>query len=493
MATLSENFVRRTHPDALTDVAPEWAAWCVRWKQHSPLPTRSSLYNELLLVGRWLTLTHPQMVSPEQWTRQTALDYVAAVSRMRIGEWSLWQDIRQRGQPLRPSTKQHKLSVVRRFFTDCQAWNWLPRHFDPLRWLVFAPSLEMEQVPVPCVIDDSVWAKLLWAGLALTEADMACFGRKPVCGFVYPFALMRAAALTWLFGALRAGELRRLRLGCVHLEQAGERTVCWLDVPPAKSRSGLSRPVDLALAEAVQRWEVQRAPTERAVDEVTGERVHFLFQNGRQRIGVHFLNKTLIPLLCAKAGVPQSDTHGRLTSHRARTTIASQLANAPEPMPLLVLQDWLGHRTPKATLNYVRASGTTLTHAYRQADYFAHNVRTMTVFIDRQAVEQGAAASGTAWKYYDLGHGYCTYDFFERCPHRMACARCGFYRAKPETEAQLLEGQQHYLRLLQDIPLTDEEQAAVEADLAAVTRLTTRLQGLPTPDSAGFVPLTAIS
>lgn len=493
MTSSSETFHRRTHPDALTGVAPEWAAWCARWKQHSPLFGRSSLYNELLLVGRWLMHAHPHMVSPGQWTRQTALDYVAAVSRMKVGEWSLWQEVRKRGQPLRPGTQQHKLSVVRRFFTDCQAWEWIPRHFDPLRWLAFAPSAEMEKIPVPRVIDDGIWAKLLWAGLNLTEADMTQFGRKPVGGFVYPFALVRAAAHVWLFGALRANELRRLRVGCVHLEQANERVICWLDVPAGKSRSALSRPVDLTLAEAVHAWEAQRTPTERAVDAVTGEQVYFLFQHRSQRIGVHFLNKLLIPLLCAKAGVPQSDARGRLTSHRARTTIASQLANASEPMPLLVLQDWLGHRTPKATLHYVQTSGSTLTRAYREADYFAHNVRTMTVFIDRQAVEQGAAASGAAWKYYDLGHGYCTYDFFERCPHRMACARCSFYRPKQETEAQLLESQQQYLRLLQDIPLTDEEQAAVEADLDAVTRLTTRLQSLPTPDRVGFVPLTAIS
>jgi hypothetical protein len=24
---------------------------------------------------------------------------------------------------------------------------------------------------------------------------------------------------------------------------------------------------------------------------------------------------------------------------------------------------------------------------------------------------------------YDLRHGYCTYDFFEQCPDRMACAK----------------------------------------------------------------------
>src|SRR2546430_13304382 len=44
---------------------------------------------------------------------------------------------------------------------------------------------------------------------------------------------------------------------------------------------------------------------------------------------------TLIPLLCRKAGVPEADARGKLTSHRARSTIASMLGNAKEPMTLL--------------------------------------------------------------------------------------------------------------------------------------------------------------
>jgi hypothetical protein len=68
-----------------------------------------------------------------------------------------------------------------------------------------------------------------------------------------------------------------------------------------------------------------------------------------------------------------------------------------------------------------------LAKAYHDAGYFARNVRTVEVIIDREAVENGAAATGTPWQYFDLGHGFCTYSFFEQCPHRMACARCDFY------------------------------------------------------------------
>jgi hypothetical protein len=80
-----------------------------------------------------------------------------------------------------------------------------------------------------------------------------------------------------------------------------------------------------------------------------GELVHFLFCHRARRIQKAYINDTLIPALCGKAGVPVEDEHGRLTSHRARTIIASQLYNAKDPMTLFELQAWLGHRSPHST------------------------------------------------------------------------------------------------------------------------------------------------
>ena len=68
----------------------------------------------------------------------------------------------------------------------------------------------------------------------------------------------------------------------------------------------------------------------------------------RQPVARTYINHTIIPALCAKAGVPTADVRGNITSHRARSTIASQLYNAKEPMTLFELQAWLGHRTPNA-------------------------------------------------------------------------------------------------------------------------------------------------
>ncbi|MER7756861.1 hypothetical protein [Kitasatospora sp. NPDC097643] len=128
----------------------------------------------------------------------------------------------------------------------------------------------------------------------------------------------------------------------------------------------------------------------------------------------------------------------------------------------------------------------TLARAYNDAGYFARNVRTIEVLVDRDAVTSGAAAAGEPWQYYDMGHGYCTYTFFEQCQHRMACARCDFYTPKASTKGQLLEAKDNLQRMLASIPLTDDEQAAVDDGQAALDQLLVRLTDVPTP--AGPTP-----
>jgi len=72
----------------------------------------------------------------------------------------------------------------------------------------------------------------------------------------------------------------------------------------------------------------------------------------------------------------------------------------------------------------------------------------------------------------------------------MACARCDFYLPKDSTQVQLLEAKANLQRMLIEIPLTDDERAAVEDGQAAVDRLLGRLADVatpagPTPDQLG--------
>ena len=67
----------------------------------------------------------------------------------------------------------------------------------------------------------------------------------------------------------------------------------------------------------------------------------------------------------------------------------------------------------------------------------------MTAFPCSRYAKELPAAATEPWKFYDLCHGYCTYDFFDQCQHRMACAKCDFYMPKDSTAALLLEGRTH--------------------------------------------------
>jgi len=154
-------------------------------------------------------------------------------------------------------------------------------------------------------------------------------------------------------------------------------------------------------------------------------------------------------------------------------------------MTLFELQEWLGHRTPAATQHYAKITPTKLAKSYADAGYFARNLRAIEVLVDQEVVRNGRAAT-EPWKFYDLGHGYCTYDFFDQCPHRMACAKCTFYVPKDSSQVQLLQGKTNLLQLRQEIPLNDSELAAVDDGVAAMEKLLERLADVPTP--AGPTP-----
>ncbi|MBE8519277.1 tyrosine-type recombinase/integrase [Amycolatopsis sp. H6(2020)] len=486
------------HAARATGGALVWEQWVDRWHATSTLTprTRRNVRAKLLKVGRWLAAEHPEAQDPVEWTRQTCAAWVAALDRMTVGDYvQRTAGLADRiGKPLEASSKEGLLSAVRGFFTDCQEWEWLPRRFDPLRALATPRSIAALLGPDPRVIADEIWAKLLWAGLNLQTEDL------PVTksGHFYPLELVRGVTLTWLFGGLRSDEIARLRVGCIRWQHDGAAitgdsqqvlardAVCLLDVPTNKTGTAFTKPVDPILGQALDVWQALRPAQPQLLDRRTGERVDPLFAVRARRVSSHYINNTVIPMLCRKAGVPTADVRGNITSHRARSTIASQLYNAKEPMTLFELQAWLGHRSPQSTQYYAKITPNTLAKAYSDAGYFARNVRTIEVLVDRDAVTSGAAATGQPWQYYDLGHGHCSYTFFEQCPHRMACARCDFYTPKNSSKGQLLEAKENLQQMLANIPLTDEEQAAVDEGQTALDQLLERLIDVPTP--AGTTP-----
>ena len=492
---------RIEHRVAAKGVPEEWRRWCERWFNTSTIQpsSRVSAVYRLFQAGRWLAAEHPGVAGPGDWTRDIAAAYVAAVTRASVGQWSnpVGPVEARIGKPLSAASKARVLGTMRGFLADCQEWGWIPARFQPARALATPRSVRALLGPDPRVIADATWAKLVWAGLNLTDQDLSHPGvpDRSRDGQFYPAAMVRALVVVWLFSGLRRDEIVRLRLGCIRWQANGDdggsegangkRRVCLIDVPVNKTGTAFTKPVDGIMGEAIVAWEAVRPPQPLWLDLKTAERVHPLFSHRGRRVGLAYINAVLIPLLCRKAGVPGEDARGRITSHRARSTIATQLYNAKEPMTLFELQEWLGHRSPESTRHYARITPTRLAKSYQDAGYFARNLRAVEVLIDQDAVKTGAA-SGEPWKHYDLGHGYCTYDFFDQCPHRMACARCAFYVPKASSKALLLEGKANLLRLRQEIPLNDDELRAVDDGITAHNELVAKLLNSPTPD--GSVP-----
>jgi hypothetical protein len=132
----------------------------------------------------------------------------------------------------------------------------------------------------------------------------------------------------------------------------------------------------------------QRQPLDRKTNEYAG----FLFAYWARDVAKHYINTAIIPILCGKAGVPTADVRRNITGHRARSTSASQLCNAQEPMTLFELQERLGHRTPEATTPYAKLTPEHPDQAYNDAGCLARDMRTVEVIDDRAAADDGQAA-----------------------------------------------------------------------------------------------------
>jgi len=237
----------------------------------------------------------------------------------------------------------------------------------------------------PRIIADDVWAKLRHAGLNIEAADLP----GTSAGSYYRMKLIRALTLTWLFSGLRSDEISRLRAGCIRWQHDGlpipgnsreilaADAVCLLDTPVNKTGTAFTKPVDpiigQAIGQAIEAWQPLRPAQPPRLDRKTSEHVGLLFSIRAHPVGKTYINRTIIPALCARAGVPTADVRGNITSHRARSTIASQLYNAKEPMTLFELQAWLGHQNPATTQHYAKITPNTLAKAYTEAGYFAQH------------------------------------------------------------------------------------------------------------------------
>lgn len=494
-----------------TGVPAPWVAWCRAWydrQVHLAPRTRRQVLHALLAAGRWLRDTHSTVTTPEQWDEDLALDYVQYLSTSaRMGD-----DVSPVGQrsiaarhklglPHGPRSIDRRLGALRRAFTDWQYRPYavagapprtIPIHFQPQQ--AFATPRHIRQLiqPDPRDIDLGVWYKLAYAAATLNEETLDVHTRH-----FYPLTLYRAMALLWVTTARRPGELRRLHVGCVRrewepamLDEEGQpldrapEELCYLHVPPNKTTGAFWIWIPRYTADAVEAWERERPTLQPAqLDAKERRPVDYLFLVRSKLLGARFLNRRLIPLLCAVAGVPVCDARGQITAHRGRSTRATLLRKLG--VPLADIAAYLGHTNEQMVRHYARTDDTQLALTIKRAD---ERSRLVEGLLDMPAAQEGKPNV-----FFFLGSGpdskprYCGNPAWASCPHRLACLKCRMYVGGEA--AELLEAREGVLRFQTQVPMTPVEHAAAEGDVVRLQERLAELQGIPVPEppSEAFV------
>jgi hypothetical protein len=101
-----------------------WCDYVDRWWTTSTLTPKvqTSWRSVLAKAGRWLAEHHPDITEPAQWSRQTCVDWIAAIDRMSVGDYvQHHQSLPKRvGEPLSARTKAGYITAIRTFFRDLQ-------------------------------------------------------------------------------------------------------------------------------------------------------------------------------------------------------------------------------------------------------------------------------------------------------------------------------------------------------------------------------------
>src|SRR5205807_10220318 len=158
---------------------------------------------------------------------------------------------------------------------------------------------------------------------------------------------------------------------------------CFLDIPVNKTMTAYTKPVHPLVGKRVKEWERMR-PAEQPslLDRKTSEQVQFLFCYRGRQIAKDYITGQLIPILCRKAKIPEQDSRGQITSHRARATIASMLYNAKNPLDIFQLKQYLGHKSLSSTQHYTQVDPTRLASQVTKAGYLEQNLATIEVLLD---------------------------------------------------------------------------------------------------------------
>jgi len=502
------------------DMAREWFAWCLSWHERAVDLTprqRRSYVGHLLATGRWLDQHYPTILTPEQWTEDIALHF-----RSDICTWTSGQYVSAKGQhllrskgdlgdPMKPQAIACYLTALRRFFTDLSkrphAVDGAPARrikldFDAKEALA-APAHIRKALDAasPRDIDLQVWAKLTIAAATLSASDLPQ-------GTRYPLSFYRAVGLVWVTTARRPNEIARLRLDCIRADwdadmldedgqpverlpatisddPAGQSNTSgtstklhYLQIPAGKNRGAFWIWVPDYVANAIEIWKQERPSNQcQILDRKDREFVDYLFCYQDTRVGYAFINESLIPVLCERAGVKSADAKGRITGHRGRSTRLTLLRS--RGVGLDDLAEYAGHANNRTIRRYVRQQPFHLHRIIRDADDVS---RIIEGVIDIQAAARGLPALRWFIGYDADGEPqYCANQVYHTCPHRLECSKCSMFIGGEK--AKLLQKGEQTLPITSKVPMTPIEKCVVEGDQKGAEACRSALQQIPAPEA----------
>ncbi len=501
-------------------MAHEWYEFCMAWYKHAvdlSSKQRDAYVRRILIIGRWLHQHFPEVRTPEQWTEDLALRLRSDLCSWVGGQYAsdtgkkLLKAKEKSGAPLQAMGIASYLTALRRYFTDLSRRPYAVGNAPARRIrLDFTPN-EALATPKPIRravdsatprdVDLRVWARLTIAAATLSPDDLPQ-------GTQYPLSFYRALGLVWVTSARRPNEIERLRLDCVREdwdpemldednhpverivasvadsqeaeEGAGEEVprIYYLHIPAGKTKGPFWIWIPDYVAEAINEWKGDRPRNQQKIlDWKDQEYVEYLFCYKDSQVGSPFINQSLIPTLCAKAGVDVRDAKGRITGHRGRSTRLTLLRN--NGVGLDDLAEYAGHADTRTIRRYAAQNPIHLHRIIKDADDLS---RVIVGVVDVQAATKGLPA--LRWFIGYDGDGqpmYCANQVYHTCPHRLDCVKCGMFIGGEK--ARLLHEGENTLPIESKVPMTPVEKCEVDGDEAGAETCRAALQEIPAPET----------
>src|SRR5207244_11103949 len=229
-------------------------------------------------------------------------------------------------------------------------------------------------------------------------------------------------------------------------------------------------------ADAIARWQAERGQTRSALfDQKDREFAQLLFVHRGKGMGLPFLNRRLIPLLCDTAGVAPRDAEGAYTAHRGRSARISMLHACG--LELEDLAAYAIHKNTETIKKYARRNPIHLHRRVAQAETLSTVIEGL---YDPEAAAQGAPSVRWFLRYdADGTPQFCGLPAHHTCPHRMDCLRCGLFIGGEQ--ARLVHDAPNLLRVTAEVPMTEVQRLLDQGQREAAARALEACKQVPPP------------